>query len=559
MNILPKAILFDWDECLVTQGNLIRDVSEKCLKNNLSASDYQKHCHEELITGKSMKHVFPDLFGRERWLDVQEEFYRIFKADHLKVIKLLPGAEQICQFVARHFPVVGIVSNKRSDLLQEEVAYLNLNSYFHVTIGSGDAERDKPFADPIHLALKGLGVHWDQNSGYGSQVLFVGDRLTDLRASQAAKCRFCYVGNEAESLLKHDSNILYFNHLDQLRSFLASLKLRWDLGWGHGRKVKEFGEMSRRRYERYQSDSGESIMLMDASEQPSSISPFIKICHHLDNLGYSVPKILGEDRENNLLIIEDFGDGSFASLISKDPHRHLDFLQLAVDFLIDLHQRPLAESAPEDKISLYEDTSYVVKADLFWQWYRPDMKRELSEESIKEYQDIWRNLLQIARLVPETLVLRDFSCRNLFFLPLRLGVRQCGLIDFQDAVRGPVTEDLLSILTSTRVPLKQKYREMMIARYLDAFPHLLRSQFRDSWTVLLAHRYMRIIGLYSHAVTVHGNTAVGKFLPSTYQEAMKVLENPLLDSLRSWVKAHMPDSFLPLKSVSDLVVSPKNC
>ena len=72
-----------------------------------------------------------------------------------------------------------------------------------------------------------------------------------------------------------------------------------------------------------------------------------------------------------------------------------------------------------------------------------------NENTFALYREIWR-ALQRARGVPETLVLRDFHVDNLIRVGMRDGIAACGLLDFQDAVKGPVTYDLISLLEDAR-------------------------------------------------------------------------------------------------------------
>ena len=93
----------------------------------------------------------------------------------------VPGDEGLDALAAEGIPM-GVVSNKSGTYLRLETAHLGWDRYFHRILGSQDAPKDKPAADPIHMALEGTGV------AAGPSVWFVGDSVVDLAAAHAARC-----------------------------------------------------------------------------------------------------------------------------------------------------------------------------------------------------------------------------------------------------------------------------------------------------------------------------------------------------------------------------------
>ena len=80
------------------------------------------------------------------------------------------------------------------------------------------------------------------------------------------------------------------------------------------------GDASARKYFRLRKDE-QSAVLMDASQIPESVAPFIQINQHLHQLGFSAPAILSRADEKGLLLLEDFGDATFTRLLDKQPSR----------------------------------------------------------------------------------------------------------------------------------------------------------------------------------------------------------------------------------------------
>ena len=102
-------------------------------------------------------------------------------------------------------------------------------------------------------------------------------------------------------------------------------------------------------------------------------------------------------------------------------------------------------------------------------------------------------MLPIARGVPTSLVLRDYHAGNLMFLKDRVGIKACGLLDFQDAVVGPITYDIVSLLEDARLDVAPHLSKLLITRYLNAFPMVDRESFSDSYDLLGTQRSMKII------------------------------------------------------------------
>ena len=289
----PKAILFDWDDCLVTQGNLIAEVTDFTLKKFLNAADYQRHKSEEIISGQSMKRVFPRIFGEARWQEIKAAYYDRFQTQHLEALEYMPGAQETLEYCQNQLEFLGLVSNKKGDFLRKEVNFLALEHLFQAIIGAEDASDDKPSRAPVDLALsqfKPFQHIMEQQTSYGDELWFVGDRLTDLQTAQAAGCVGVYIGPKDPSTFNPAPD-LHFKSLLALKTYLASLKCLESFSADRYKSIDTFGDMSPRHYTRLQSTKDQTtIMLMDAHLQPNSLEPFLDIQSHLQALGYSYQK-----------------------------------------------------------------------------------------------------------------------------------------------------------------------------------------------------------------------------------------------------------------------------
>ena len=176
-------------------------------------------------------------------------------------------------------------------------------------------------------------------------------------------------------------------------------------------------------------------------------------------------------------------------------------------------------------------------------WYAPAaLGRPLSKPRREEYLDLWRTILPQAALPDETLVLRDYHVDNLMLLPDRSGVRGCGLLDFQDAVWGPPSYDLVSLLEDARREVPAELRSRMTERYLAAFPALDRAAFLRSAAVLAAQRNCKILGIFTRLWKRDGKPRYLVHLPRLWRLLEQDLANPNLAPIARWLDRHLPRS-----------------
>ncbi|HEX7619428.1 MAG TPA: phosphotransferase, partial [Verrucomicrobiae bacterium] len=229
-------------------------------------------------------------------------------------------------------------------------------------------------------------------------------------------------------------------------------------GWGDAVCEPLTGDASARKYFRLRKQN-RSAILMDASHVSDSVAPFIRISGHLRQLGFSAPEIFFRDETADLLLLEDFGDATFARLLEESCSSRGDEAQteienrkskienesvpphvgahsperlftLSTDFLIALHRH--SRAVPKN-LRAYSPQQMLADLELFLEWRTPGISGAAKEE----FRAAWRAALPLAHRVPESLLLRDYHVANLMLLPERAGVRQAGLLDFQDAYRGP--------------------------------------------------------------------------------------------------------------------------
>jgi len=306
-------------------------------------------------------------------------------------------------------------------------------------------------------------------------------------------------------------------------------------------------DLSYRRYTRL-SRGKETVLLMDAPPQHEDVRPYIAIAQLLTELGYSAPEVMARDVKNGLLLVEDFGYATFTRVLSKGLMTERDLYGLAIDFLADLHCRDMGASAV--RVPDYSDDKLLIEAFHFTKWYLPGIGAKVSEKLEAEFLDILRQLLSLCRTgVGEHLVLRDFHVDNLMMLRDRQGLRQLGLLDFQDAVIGPITYDLVSLLRDARRDVPHALAVEMTSRYLKAYPEQDPLKFMTSCAAMAIQRNLKILGIFMRQSTVNRNHSKLVHMDRLWRMIEEDARHPALKFFRAWIDRTVPASKRKIKAV----------
>jgi aminoglycoside/choline kinase family phosphotransferase len=311
-------------------------------------------------------------------------------------------------------------------------------------------------------------------------------------------------------------------------------------GWSGSTSAMLAGDASFRRYYRLRRGS-RRVVLMDAPPPFEDVGPYIAVAGILRGLGLSAPEVHAEDREQGLLLIEDFGDETYTRLLAGGADEAALYT-LAIDTLAALHRAVAANGIPS--LPPYDEERLLAEASLLTDWYAPAVLGvPLSVTAREDYLARWRSVLPEAALPAATLVLRDYHVDNLMLLRDRPGVGACGVLDFQDAVLGPASYDLVSLLEDARRDVPGQLRAAMLERYLAAFPDLDRSAFARSAAIMAAQRNCKIIGIFTRLWRRDGKPA---YLPHI-SRVWRLLEDdlrrePALEPVAAWLQRHLPSA-----------------
>jgi N-acetylmuramate 1-kinase len=308
-------------------------------------------------------------------------------------------------------------------------------------------------------------------------------------------------------------------------------------GWGALKPAVLAGDASFRRYYRL-AGSERRAVVMDAPPPKEDVAPYIAVSKLLLDLGFSAPEVLAINDKDGFLLIEDFGDDTYTRLLNKGADEQALYI-LAVDTLIEL-QRAVERRGALD-LPPYDSERLLTEAALLVDWYAPAaLGSPLPDILRNEYLEIWQTVLPQAALGENTLVLRDYHVDNLMLLRDRRGVRGCGLLDFQDAVCGPASYDLVSLLEDARRDVPAELRRSMIERYLTAFPTFGRPAFLRSAAILAAQRNCKILGIFTRLWKRDGKPGYLMHIPRIWRLLEDELTHPSLAQVKRWLDCHLP-------------------
>lgn len=314
-------------------------------------------------------------------------------------------------------------------------------------------------------------------------------------------------------------------------------------GWDDGNRRLLAADASFRHYDRL-TRLDESRVLMDAPPPMENVRPFLKVARHLEKLGYSAPHVYAADEENGFVLLEDFGDATYTRLLKKGEDERALYT-LATDLLIDLHKLD-EETAIPDGLPPYDDDALLREAMLFPDWFMPAaFGHETDKAAADEYALLWQEVFPLVQKMPKTIVLRDYHVDNLMILDGKTGLQACGLLDFQDALAGAVTYDIMSLLEDARRDIRPELFTEMQNRYISAMADKLpdTEAFLTSWAILAAQRHAKVLGIFVRLCVRDGKPVYLQHLPRLWRLIERALEHPALAKLRLWFDKNVPAEF----------------
>ena len=267
------------------------------------------------------------------------------------------------------------------------------------------------------------------------------------------------------------------------------------------------GDASFRRYARIQLNN-KTFMLMDAPPEKEDCGPFVKIDEFFDTHGVRVPHIVAKDLIQGFLLLEDFGDVLLSALLNDatvDQYYAQSFKQLIQLQSID----------GADEFPAYSYEKLIAEMELLTDWMLPSLAIQPTTEQQALIKRSFAILANAALAQPQVIVHRDFHSRNLMQIA---GETDLGVIDFQDAVIGADTYDLISITRDAYVQWNAERVYTWFKVFYDLLPEAQKQerdfeQFKKDADMMAIQRHIKILGIFVRLFERDGKSGYLKDLP----------------------------------------------
>ncbi len=309
------------------------------------------------------------------------------------------------------------------------------------------------------------------------------------------------------------------------------------------------GDAGFRRYCRV--DSEPKLLAVYAPVETEDSHAFVAIARYLRDQGVHAPDVIAVDFERGFLLVEDFGDTLYSQALEQERDKATELYGEVMMTLLRLQQCPVTTipSAQDDgmyTLGSYDQPRLREEMALLHEWFVPQLLGyEMSAEELAIVESVYTQLEGAALQQPQVWVHRDFHSRNLIY---RDG-QAPGVIDFQDAVRGPLTYDLVSLLRDCyirwpREQVKQwaiAYGDMAVEVGLMA--PVTQAGFLRWFDWMGLQRHIKVLGIFARLWLRDGKAGYLKDLPLVIRYTLEVAdEYPEFADFTYWFR----EKLLPL-------------
>ena len=286
-------------------------------------------------------------------------------------------------------------------------------------------------------------------------------------------------------------------------------------------------DASFRRYFRVDGAGGRSFIVMDAPPPQEDVRPFVALAAMFEQAGLNAPRVLEQDVQHGFLLLSDLGSDLYlqALLDAKakgDEPRIASLMRDATSALVQWQTRADASQLPA-----YDDALLRRELALFPDWC---VAREHGVTWTPDQQAKWHKVCDLlvasALAQPTVAVHRDYMPRNLMVRPADEG--NPGILDFQDAVRGPISYDVASMLRDAFISWEEPQEIDWAVRYWQQARKAglpLSDDFGEFWKQLEwmgLQRHLKVLGIFCRLKHRDGKPKYSEDLPRFFAYAHKV-------------------------------------
>lgn len=282
-------------------------------------------------------------------------------------------------------------------------------------------------------------------------------------------------------------------------------------------------------------------ILMDADPNlGEDVGSFININHVLREFKLNVPEIFTIDKENGFLLLEDLGENIFSQILNSENEEQL--YKQAIDVLVEIYKKDLNKFSNFTFLEKYSVEKLQDESQLFIEWYlKKYLEINITDTDIKDFKDIINKIFNNLDTKFEKLVLRDYHVDNLILQKSKLGLKQVGILDFQDAVLGSSSYDLISIIEDVRRPISKDLKNILIKYFIDSTGYD-PNQLEKELAFYSVQRNLKILGIFSRLNLRDNKSKYMGYNDNAWKYIESNLNNPTMSDLKVWLKKILPNA-----------------
>ncbi|WP_348756177.1 phosphotransferase [uncultured Aquincola sp.] len=279
-------------------------------------------------------------------------------------------------------------------------------------------------------------------------------------------------------------------------------------------------DASFRRYFRVDADGHRSFVVMDAPPPQEDVRPFIDIAGRIQRAGLHAPQVLAADEARGFLLLTDLGNQLYLQALQDGGPQQIDqLMRQAIQALVHWQQQVDASGLP-----VYDEALLQREMALFPEWcVAKEFGVTWGETEHKHWAHVTRRLADSALAQPQVAVHRDWMPRNLMVCDPNPGI-----LDFQDAVRGPLSYDVASMLRDAFISWEEEREIDWAARYWEQARKAglpVPDDFGEFWRQVEwmgLQRHLKVLGIFCRLKHRDGKPKYAEDLPRFFAYATKV-------------------------------------
>lgn len=301
------------------------------------------------------------------------------------------------------------------------------------------------------------------------------------------------------------------------------------------------GDASFRRYFRLQV-SGQTFVVMDAPPEKENNHSFVAVAQAFAKQGIEVPTVFAVDFDLGFMLLSDLGDRLYLSELASGDTDDLYSQALAI-----IPKIQACRDIPSVSLQHFGGEVIHRELGLFPEWFLgKHLNIELDVAMQADLSDIFAKLVEVANEQPQVCVHRDYHSRNL----LRLSNEGVGVLDFQDAVWGPITYDAVSLLRDCYIAWPATHVQKWALKLHDSFADervlagCSNDQFLYWFDMVGVQRHLKVLGIFSRLYYRDGKSIYLGDIPRILRYLLDVSENHVeLTSLRHFLQRHVVEQY----------------